>query len=315
MSALNSLPLGQILEQLPGSLRLSLEQLSSEQAEQLEEIRLKAESPLLLRFHGEDGFLTRDGRLLREPEAQCRWVSRDELQRTVLLIADSSFYALEEELRRGYITLPGGHRAGLVGRAVLDKGYIRTMKDISSVNIRVARPVPGAAAPLLPQLLDEQGQLCQTLLVSPPRAGKTTLLRDLARMISDGEGIEPLRVGLVDERSELAAMRDGVAQLAVGIRTDVLDGCPKAEGLMLLLRSMSPQLLICDEIGREEDAIALQEAAKAGVKVIATAHGRDEKELLARPVLAGLLAEGCFARIVVLSRRLGPGTIERVIKL
>ena len=125
----------------------------------------------------------------------------------------------------------------------------------------------------------------------------------------------PLRVGMVDERSELAAMRDGVAQLPVGLRTDVLDSCPKAEGLMLLLRSMSPQVLVCDELGREEDVLALEEAANAGVKVITTAHGRDEKDLLSRPVLARLLSRNCFERIVILSRRLGPGTIERVIRV
>lgn len=313
MSAAFSFPLKQILDYLPPALRSLLELLSPEQAEELEEIRIKAEAPLLLRFHREEAFLGREG-LLPQRDARLYRVSRDELHRTVMLLSDSSFYALEEELRRGYITLPGGHRAGLTGRAVLEKGAIRTLKEISSVNIRVARPVKGAARELLPRLLDAEGRPFQTLIVSPPRAGKTTILRDLSRMFSDGEEVEPLRVGLVDERSELAAMRDGVAQLPVGLRTDVLDGCPKAEGLMLLLRSMSPQLLLCDEIGREEDVQALQEAANAGVKLIASAHGRDEQELLCRPVFARLLAQHCFERIVILSRRLGPGTIERVIE-
>lgn len=313
MSETLSQPVAQLLRQLPFSLRSSLEQLPPESLAELEELRIKNEAPLLLRFRERDAFLSRDGRLLEEPGPAARWVDGEELRRLLMCLSDSSFYALEEELRRGYITLPGGHRAGLAGRAVLEKGQIRTLKDISSVNIRVARPVPGAAAELLPQLLDEDGCPCQSLLVSPPRAGKTTLLRDLARIFSDGEGVAPLRVGLVDERSELAAMRGGVAQLPVGLRTDVLDACPKAEGLMLLLRSMSPQLLICDEIGRPEDVEALREAGNAGVKLIATAHGRDEKELLARPTLAQLLEEGRFQRIVVLSRRQGPGTIERVI--
>lgn len=315
MSTAALTPFKHILAHLPLSLRMTLEQLAPERSAELEEIRLKADTPLLLRFHQEESFLTKDGRLLHELDATARRVSGDELRRTVLLLSDSSFYALEEELRRGYITLPGGHRAGLVGRAVLEKGAIRTLKDISSVNIRVARPVQGVAARLLPQVLDVEQRPCQTLIVSPPRAGKTTMLRDLARMISDGDCMPPLRVGMVDERSELAAMRDGVAQLPVGLRTDVLDGCPKAEGLMLLLRSMSPQVLVCDELGREEDVFALEEAANAGVKVITTAHGQDEKDLLSRPVLARLLSRNCFERIVILSRRLGPGTIERVIRV
>jgi stage III sporulation protein AA len=138
------------------------------------------------------------------------------------------------------------------------------------------------------------------------------MLRDIAYQLSEGIIAEPLNVAIVDERSEIAAMRQGIPQLAVGSRSDVLDACPKAEGLMLLIRSMSPQVLICDEIGREEDALALQEAANAGIVVIASAHGADKEEIKARPVLGRLLAEKSFERIVTLSRRHGPGTIEAV---
>ncbi len=304
-----------ILDHLPRSLAVPLADLDPTDLADLEELRLKAECPLLLRFRQREAFLGADEALTEGDGGPLRPVSPEELRRTLLLLSNASFYALEEELRRGYITLPGGHRVGLTGRAVLEKGTIRTLKEISSVNIRIARPVPGAAKDLLPRLLDENGAFCQTLLVSPPRAGKTTLLRDLARMLSEGEGVAPLRVGLVDERSELAAMREGVAQLPVGLRTDVLDGCPKAEGLLLLLRSMSPQVLVCDELGRPEDGPALAEAANAGVRVLATAHGRDLAELRRRPVLAGLLDQGCFRRIVVLSRRNGPGTVEQVLCL
>lgn len=303
----------QIFPYLPQSLRNLLEALPPEQLRGLEEIRLKPGLPVLLRFDESEALLTSAGNLTSDQTAEgLRLLSPDEMRRTVLLLADSSLYAFEEELRRGYITLNGGHRAGLTGRAVLAQGAIRTIKEISGINIRIARHIAGVALPLLPCLVDAQARLLPTLIISPPRAGKTTMLRDLARLLSDGVGIPPLRVGLVDERSELAAMRNGIAQLPVGLRTDVMDGCPKAEGMLLLLRSMSPDVLITDEIGRSEDAAALREAAHAGVAVIASAHGCDEAEIRLRPVLAGLLAENAFRRIVILSRRHGPGTIERV---
>ncbi len=308
---LQDLAYRQILPYLPPRLRRELEALPEGELYSLEELRLKAEQPVLLRLAQREALLrlsqnSEDGR------GSFFILSLDELNKTVMLLAGSSLYALEEELRRGYITLPGGHRAGVAGRAVLQQGQVRTLKEISGINIRVARPVVGAARQVLPLLLDEKGQIQQTLIISPPLAGKTTLLRDLARMLAEGEGARPHRVGIVDERSELAAMREGLPQLNVGLRSDVLDGCPKAEGLMMLLRSMSPEVLICDELGREADIQAIHEAGNAGVKVVATAHGSGEEELRRRPALGTLLAEGCFQRLVLLSRRQGPGTVERV---
>lgn len=303
-----SSPHQQLLPYLPPRLRAALAALAERRLTELEEIRLKPGCPALCRFRADEAPLPEAG------STEPLLVSQAELRQTLLLLADSSLYALEEELRRGYLTLPGGHRAGLCGRAVLERGAVRTLKEISSINLRLARPVIGAAQPLLPLLLDGEGQLLSTLLVSPPRAGKTTLLRDLARLLADGEGVAPLRVGLADERSELAAVRQGQPQLPVGLRTDVLDGCPKAEALLMLVRSMSPEVLVTDEIGSEADVRALREAAAAGVRVVASAHGRDEGELAQRPALAGLLAEGAFRRLVILSRRLGPGTVERVVE-
>lgn len=301
----------QILPYLPLELRQLLLNCDQQRLEQLEELRLRPLLPPLLRFGHDEAFLSADGSLVDSPE-QGRLLSESELRKTVLLLSDSSFYAVEEELRRGYITLPGGHRAGLTGRAVLVSGAVKTLKDISAVNIRIARPITGLAAPLLPRLIDSQGRLHHTLIVSEPRGGKTTLLRDLTRAISNGEGIRPMRVGVVDERSELAAMRGGIPQLPIGIRSDVMDGCPKAEGINMLLRSMGPEALVCDEIGRPEDAAAIMEAVNGGVKMLCSAHGASAEEILARPVLSTLLKERAFERIILLSRRQGPGTLEWV---
>ena len=304
----------QLLPYLPPALRREFAALPEGSLSGLEEVRLRPELPLLLRFDGRELFLSRSGGLT-EVVADARLLSREELKKTMLLLSDSSVYAFEEELRRGYITLPGGHRAGFAGRAVLEKGAVRTLKDISSVNLRLARALPGVGAPVLARLPLSDGRLPSTLLIAPPRAGKTTILRDLARLLSDGIGVRPRRVGLADERSELAAMRDGLPQLDVGLRTDVVDGCPKAEAMELLLRSLSPELLVTDELGREEDGRAVAEAAMSGVTVLATAHARNAAEARQRPLLRRLLGEGYFRYLVVLSRRLGPGTVEEVTRL
>lgn len=233
------------------------------------------------------------------------------------LVTKSSLYALEEELRGGYITVEGGHRVGLVGRAIVRAGEIKSMREISGLNVRVAREVLGAADKLLPELFSrEEDWFYRTLIISPPRAGKTTILRDLIRQISDGWGqVRGRRIAIVDERSELAGTFRGQPQKDVGIRTDVLDACPKAEGIMLLLRSMSPEIIAVDEIGRAEDAVALGEALNAGVGVLATAHAASLEELEGRPILKELMAAKVFQRLVLLSRKGGVGTVEWIRKV
>jgi len=277
----------------------------------LEEIRLRKGQPVLLCGGMGDAFLSRRGGFTMKP-AEAVLAGEEMLQKMVLLLSGSSFYAMEEELRRGYITLPGGHRAGLAGQGVLENGRIRTMKNISSINLRLARAVPGAAKSFLPYMV-ENGQLCHTLLASPPRAGKTTVLRDMVRQLADGlAGLPPMNVAVADERSEIAGCVEGMPQLPIGSRTDVLDRCPKAEGMMLLIRSMAPQVLVADEIGRAEDSQALEEALHAGIKVITTAHGQNRQELLERPCTGYLLKNRFFQRLIFLSRRRGPGTLEAV---
>jgi len=302
---------------LSPDLRFLVAQVPDKELELLEEIRLRINAPVLLKQRMADKYLGKDGALSPYWETGV-YCNGEMMHKTVSLLCNSSLYALEEELRKGFLTLPGGHRTGFVGRAVLERGRVRTLKQISGVNIRIARYIPGSAVKIIRHLIIAKGTEqrpipANTLIISPPRAGKTTLLRDIICLFSDGfYGFSAIDVGLVDERSEIAGCREGIPQLPIGHRTDVLDGCPKAEGMMMLVRSMSPQVIATDEIGRKEDAEAIEEVINAGIKLVTTVHGYSKEDIMRRPVIRDILAQRVFERFVVLSRRNGPGTIENI---
>lgn len=281
----------------------------------VEEIRLRAEKPLMIFKGGQDYFVGEDGRTSKFLN-KALFVGKHDIEKTLQLMCDYSIYAIEDELKQGFLTLRGGHRVGIVGRGVIDEGRIRTIKNISGMNIRIAREVKGCGLNLARTLYSDGVK--HTLIASPPGCGKTTLLRDIIRLLSWGsleDGIRGHKIGLVDERSEIAGCYLGVPQRDIGIRTDVLDACPKAQGMFMLLRSMSPEIIAVDEIGSLSDAEAIEDAINSGVKVIATAHGRDIDEVLKRPGIRNLMERKAFNKIVILSRKRGPGTIEQVINV
>jgi stage III sporulation protein AA len=284
--------------------------------ERLQEIRLRQHRPLQLNMGHGEAFITQHGELTQDT-AHAYILQPDDLASCLQLLTQSSLYAMEEELRKGFITLPGGHRVGLSGRVVLNEsGNVLTMRDITHLNIRIAREIKGISNGLEHVLVDTARRtLCNTLIIAPPQCGKTTLLRDLSRRISDGvfhPSLPGMKVALVDERSELAATFQGTPQHDVGIRTDVLDACPKAVGMTMMIRSMSPDVLMTDEIGHEEDSQAILEAIHAGVKVVATAHGFGPDDVQRRPSMHRLFQHHVFDRYVVLSRRTGTATVEFV---
>lgn len=274
-----------------------------------QELRLRAGRPLSV--------VTAGGEIWPGPggagagPATALLVSSADLAMTLSLCADGSVYAWEAELAQGFLTLPGGHRVGVAGRVVWQHGGVRAVREPGSLNIRVAHPVPGAARALAHRVASGP-RVRATLLYSPPGCGKTTVLRDLVRALSSGDGVPPRRVVVVDERMEIAACRDGSPQMDVGPRTDVLDGCPKHVGMALALRALGPEVLATDEIGREEDAEAILDAARSGVAVLATAHAADRGELLARPLMRRLLESRAFDLLVGLSRVPAPGTVTEV---
>ncbi len=274
---------------LPAPLRDSLEALGEDKLERAEEFRLRRGFPMTVLLPG------------GEAETDGPPVGEEELRQAVENATQSSAHTALDRVRQGFVTLRGGHRMGLCGTVARKDGKIVTLRELSSLSVRVARSVTGLAGPLMPRLT-EDGRFLSTLILAPPGAGKTTLLRDLIRVLSDGEGCAPHRVAVADERGEVAALWRGEPQLYVGRHTDVLDGCSKGEGLSILIRGMNPQAAAVDELGGVEDVQAAAEAAGCGVAVLATAHGAGLDDLSRRPACRELLELGVFRRLVVLER-------------
>lgn len=227
-------------------------------------------------------------------------------------LSQFSLYRMEEELKQGYITIRGGHRVGLAGKVNTVQGSVKAIKDITSFNIRITKEKKGIANDYIPYLYDKR--YLNTLIIGAPQTGKTTLLREISRLMATGwGGIQPVKVGIVDERSEIAGCFEGIAQHDIGIRSDVLDACPKTEGMMMMIRSMSPEVLIVDEIGSEKDVEALQEALHAGVRIICSVHGDSIKDIQTRTSFSSLWEERVFDRFICLERTNQPGTIQYIL--
>ena len=305
-----------ILPILAPKLRKILKRIDLKQIENLVEIRLRVQQPLLLEGIEGEILVAEDGKIVQKRRKGYQ-IKQIDIQNTLNLMTNSSLYTLEEELKSGFLTLAGGHRVGFVGQVIRDNNSIARIKNISALNIRLCQEIIGAADKVIEDVIADNNDIYNTLIISPPRCGKTTLLRDLIRQISNGVTklkFVGLKVGVVDERSEIGGAYQGLAQNSLGFRTDLLDRAPKAEGMFLLIRSMSPDVIVTDEIGSREDVKAIQEALNAGVRVITTVHGSSLREVKSRPSLCGLFEANAFKCIIILSQKFGPGTVERIIR-
>lgn len=270
----------------------------------LHEIRVKIGKPVILNCNDGERVLN-------------YYATNEDLKCMMSKISNYSIYAFEEEIKQGYITLRGGHRIGLAGECVISNGEVRTIKSISSINIRICKEVIGSSKKVMP-IITNKDKVYNTLIISPPKCGKTTILRDIARNISNGMftiGLSGKKVTIIDERSEIAACFNGIPQLNVGIRSDVLDNCYKKNGMIMAIRSLSPEVLICDEIGTEGELEALNMAFNSGVNIVVTVHGFDIEDVYRRKVFKNLIDNCILDRIIILSNRKGAGTIEKVYKV
>lgn len=271
----------------------------------LQEIRLRTEKPLAIFYKNKEYFLP------RKTMEKYR-VRQADLRETLNYISHYSLYAYEEEMRQGFITIEGGHRVGISGKVILENDRVKNMEYISSLNIRMTHEIKGCADKIM-RFVTEKGQVCHTLIVSPPRSGKTTLIRDLVRQISNGnEYVKGCTVGVVDERSEIGGCYMGVAQNDLGIRTDILDCCPKSQGMLMLIRSMAPQVIAVDEIGTIEEIHSVEYAMQCGCKMIASVHGADMQEVREKPILGDLIKSHRFERYVVLKNKNHPGEVAAI---
>ena len=283
----------EILQIMPVRMRKSFEQKLNGQAG-IEEIRIRIGRPPELRYAGQSCFLSET-------------MTAEDIEEMLTFISRYSIYAYEEEIRQGYLTIEGGNRIGFAGQVRLENGQVCRMTNIRFLNIRIARERKGCAKELLPWLY-EDGEFLNTLLISKPGAGKTTYLRDCVRMISDGSKMQAGRkVCVIDERSEIAACHLGEPQNDVGQRTDVLDGCPKQEGMRMALRSLSPDLIAVDELGGRKDALAVEEMILNGCNILGTMHGETIEHVLSIQEMKEMHEKKLFGRYVFL-KKLKDGT-------
>ena len=283
----------QAAELLPPRLRRSALELPDAYKAQAEELRLRVGLPLTVR--------TSEGERSVAPADRDALVTAEDLERLIAGVTEYSRYASAEALRQGFLSVRGGFRLGVCGTAVMRDGAVSSLKDFSGLALRIVCERIGCGAEIAPRLFDAAGHIQSTLILSPPGAGKTTLLRDLIRCLSLGSAEHrALRVAVIDERSEIAVAYRGRPQTELGNHTDVLDGCPKALGIPMVLRAMTPQVIAVDEIATAADIEAVCAAANCGVALLATIHASGAEELRRKPLWRELLAAEVFSRAVVI---------------
>ncbi len=280
----------------------SINKLPTSLLQNISEIRLRCCGSVSVSILDENKILYYNGKPIS--------LAQHDIENIFNLLCNNTVFKFENQIKNGYITIEGGHRVGFCGSAIYENDKILTLNNITSIVFRISRQIKNAAREIIGNIY-EQGKVSSTLIVSEPCGGKTTILTDLARIFS-GLGI---RSAVIDERGEICSMFNGHAQKDIGSLTDVLNEYKKQDGLSLALRCLSPQVIICDEIGASDDIDMIIETMNAGVPVIATAHASNEDEILDRPQIERLVDSGAIDKIIVLKGNKSPGVIKKVITI
>ncbi|GAA0708089.1 stage III sporulation protein AA [Paraclostridium ghonii] len=307
----------EILNSLSPKLREQIINIQDEDIN-IEEIRLRVEKPLIINSNNKDYFYNKSSNKLDTKNLNSYVVKKEDIEQTFQLMCKYSIHSFIDDIKKGFITLKGGHRVGIVGKVIIEDGQVKNIKHISSLNIRISREVLNCSKKVLNHIIKNSKEVNNTLIISPPQCGKTTLVRDIVRNLSNGNkemGFKGIKVALIDERNEISGSYLGIAQMDVGIRTDIIETCPKDIGIMMLLRAMSPNLIVTDEIGSEKEIKALYTALNGGVSLITTVHGNSIEDIRERKELSKLLDKELFKKVIILSAKNGPGTIEKIYDL
>lgn len=295
-----------ILKLLSGNLRDIVSKQSLLSVNDTVEIRVRINSPVLIKKVRADYFLG-DYK-----------VSRKDIDDTVANLTRNSIHAFEKEMKSGYITIEGGHRVGLGGDCIYEGDNFKGFKNITSLNIRIAREYPGCSENYLKYFISSSKNIYSSLIIGPPLSGKTTFIRDLCAKLSDGSDspyFEGCDITLIDERGEISAVYNGVSQMYVGSRTDVLSYCMKKDGFSMGIRALSPKVIISDELGSKDDFEIVQYALKSGVKIITTAHGFGLEDVKKNIYMKTIIDNNFFERAVILKNSKNPGIVKEVFDL
>ncbi len=299
----------EILYYLPEVIRKLLLKFSYTNNDKIIELRLRVNQPL-------EVVTTKNYYFLKKQNNEEYIINKILIKKTFNILMENSLYAMERELKEGFITINGGHRVGFTGEVVLRNNKIKSIKNINSINFRIAHQVLGVADKLVDYLYNEKlDSYYNSLIIGPPLSGKTTLLRDLIRIYSTGvskKNIRSFKVSVIDERSEIGGNYKGVPQNDLGKRSDILDNCPKSQGILMLIRTMSPEIIAVDEIGSDNDINAIIRALNSGVKLLATIHGYDYQSIFNKRLSNRLKDLNMFKRIIIMSSK-KLGKVKRIV--
>lgn len=264
------------------------------------EIRLRSNRPVVLFSGGKSLFLCGDSTVSQMPGENACVCSQNELNDTFSRLCGYSIHTHQSSINNGFVTMKGGHRAGVAGTAVCaQNGEIISIRDVSSLNIRIARQAEGCSNEIVKRFFSHGAQ--SLIIAGPPSSGKTTVLRDLAKNLSSANGCRCFKVVVIDEREELAAIESGIPSRSIGLNCDVLNSYPKEKAIMAAVRTLSPEIIVCDEIGSQKEVEAIRHGVNTGVRFIVTVHASDFDELVSRPQIERLLETYSFDEVVMLS--------------
>lgn len=289
----------QVTTALPKELHQYLLDLPETIQTSVKEISLRSQKPITIVTFNGNYFPKSEGGYAKHFPMKPFILTNEMLFECIKVLTEYSLHSYKNDINAGFFTIKGGHRVGVVGSCVYDEinpKKINSIKEISSLNIRIARQVKGVATSLVKEIFSQN--ITSTLIVGPPATGKTTLLRDISLCISN---MCSSKVALIDERGELASVYQGIAQNDVGVLTDVYDGYKKSDGMNFAIKTMSPDVILIDEVSMQSDMDSIRSSLNSGVAVIATTHAKNERELLSKKSLYRLLQEGSFEYIIYLS--------------